>query len=183
MKRVIIFLWLGWSLSIGAPASKALEEPRLVSDLRGAASAVSATTGLIVPLAQDSVLNTQHISQFFRQVTGSGMFMGLANRRPEYLPAYPYGLEGRQRIAEQIGDAGARAYARHMAFDPIYQGEPGQGRGFDQVYKNGRQTVMVEAKGGSSKPKDYHGFRQGTPEYALAVARDRLQSPTASIRE
>lgn len=178
MKRVMMLLCLGWSLSLGAPSSRAFEGPLFVADLRGTASAVSATTGLITPLAQGSVLHAQHVSQFLRQVTGTGMPLGLANRRPEYLPAYPYGLEGRQRIAEQIGDAGAREYARRMGFDPIYQGQPGQGRGFDQVYKSGRQIVVVEAKGGSSKPKDYHGgLRQGTPEYTRAVAYDRLQSP------
>ena len=183
MKRVIILLWLGWSLSIGVQESRALEEPLFVSDLRGAASAVSATTGLIVPLAQDSVLQAQRVSQFFRQGTGTGMHLDLANRRPEYLLTSRYGLESRQRIAEQIGDAGAREYARLMGFDPLYQGQPGQGRGFDQVYRNGRQIVVVEAKGGSSQPKVYHGFRQGTLEYTREVALDRLQSPTASIRE
>jgi hypothetical protein len=104
----------------------------------------------------------------------------LQNRHPEYLNATPYGITGRQRIAEEIGEKGARAFAQKANYVPIYLGTPGKGRGFDQVYKFGKQIIVVEAKGGSSPLKVYRGYLQGTPKYTLAVAQEISTSKTTS---
>ena len=104
----------------------------------------------------------------------------MQNRHPEYFNATPYGSTGRQRIAEEMGEMGARAFAQKANYVPIYLGVPGKGRGFDQVYKFGKQIIVVEAKGGSSPLKVYRGYLQGTPKYTLAVAQEISTSKTTS---
>jgi hypothetical protein len=89
-------------------------------------------------------------------------------------------IKGKALVIEKMGDTGARQYARRMNFEPLFQGKPGQGKGFDQVYRSGKQIVVVEAKGGKSPLKQYYGYTQGTGKYSLEVAKRTLKSPTAS---
>ena len=89
-------------------------------------------------------------------------------------------ISGKAKLIEKIGDAGARQYAHSMGFEPIYQGKSGQGRGFDHVYKKGKQIIVVEAKGGGSPPRKYKIGLQGTLEYTINVAESTLKSDRAT---
>lgn len=138
--------------------------------------AISAATGFMVPMNYSPLIPAEPLRQLQFQAT-QGLALPLASRRPEVLSA---NLSGRQYLAEQIGDTAARQYAKRVGYQPLFQGVPGQGRGFDQVYKVGKQVVVLEAKGGSSQPKVYYGHRQGTVPYTLKVARETLSSAKSS---
>jgi len=144
-----------------------------VSSTEASAFAISATTGLIVP----STYQPMRMLQIHSQASQTGVRFDSPNRRAEYQRLMKVGdVRGKALLIEKIGDLGARQYAQSMKFIPLYQGMPGQGKGFDQVYRFGQQIVVVEAKGGGSPLKVYHGYKQGTPDYVIEVAKRTLQS-------
>ncbi len=152
-------------------------ENPFISQTEASVFAISATTGLIVPSTHQELA----ISRTNVQMEHGGVLLNIPNHRHQYLGASRYGLDSRIRISEVIGDVGARQYARRMNFKPIFQGKPGQGKGFDQVYRSGKQIVVVEAKGGKSPLKQYYGYTQGTANYTLEVAKRTLRSPKATL--
>lgn len=132
---------------------------------------------LQIPEASHQML----INNIHSHIRGEGVRFPIRNYRNEYIKAGVYGMSGRQRIAETIGNSGVRHYAKVVGYQPLYEGSVGQGQGFDFVYRSGRRIVVIEAKGGSSMPKVYRGSLQGTPEYALSVAKATLRSKTADL--
>lgn len=110
--------------------------------------------------------------------------LGLADRQAEYLKVANAGdINGKARLVEEIGDAGAKEYAKRARYEPIFQAPPGRGRGFDHVYRDGDRVIVVEAKGGSSPTRTYYGHEQGTREYAQEVAERTLKNPAATADE
>ncbi|MCA9281435.1 MAG: hypothetical protein H6812_08910 [Phycisphaeraceae bacterium] len=95
------------------------------------------------------------------------------------------GLNERQAIAEQLGEAGAREYARARGWTPLVDGTASTFRqGFDQVWQDAAGLVhVVEAKGGTSALNSGYGFRQGTAEWAVKAAEATIKSPSASEAE
>lgn len=92
----------------------------------------------------------------------------------------------RTRIAEEIGEEGARIYAQQAGYQTIFAG---RGRmlpqGPDQVYfdpKTG-EIVVIEAKGGTSALGKAYSYPQGTPQWAVKSAEKVLHSPNASAAE
>jgi hypothetical protein len=156
-------------------------ENPFISKTEATVFGISATTGFIVPLSSQKMQIAHQRVQFYSQVNQSGVPLDIENRHNEYMPLKDANnVNGKAKSIEKIGDAGARQYARSMGFEPIYQGKPGQGKGFDQVYRSGKQIVVVEAKGGNSPLKQYYGYRQGTAKYTLEVANRTLKSPKAT---
>ena len=141
---------------------------------------ISAFSAGVAPFTYQNVAMAGQLARVQQIANATGISVGLPNRHREYLNANPYGASGRQRIAEEIGEMGARRFAQQANYVPIYLGMPGKGRGFDQVYQFGKQIIVVEAKGGNSPLKVYRGYLQGTPKYTLAVAKEILTSKTAS---
>lgn len=177
------FLWL-WNLiplSVSVLAKDATYYHNPLSPQSEMSSfAISATTGLAISLAQSQLSQANALHNTYTALSARpGVFFNTLNYRQIYLQANPYNVQDRIRIAEKIGDAGARAYAHRMNYQPIYQGSPGQG--FDVVFRHGKQVVVVEAKGGSSQLQIYRGYKQGTLEYTLKVAEYVKNSKTASI--
>lgn len=155
----------------------------LLSSTEATAFTLSATTGIVVPTTYPWLARAAQITQIHSQVTTSGLSFGIPSQRAAYSNLMQAGnqIASKVRLIEQIGDAGARAYARSIGYTPLYQGVPGQGKGFDQVYRKGRQVIVLEAKGGGSPlGKYYGGLLQGTPEYTLKVANNTLHSQSAS---
>lgn len=179
MKLRLIFLiycgWSHWTL-----AAEQIGESPFIYSHEARTLAISALSASVAPFTYQGVATTRQIARVQLTANTTGISLGLPNRRPEYVNANPYGITGRQRIAEKIGEMGARTFAQKANYVPIYLGVPGKGRGFDQVYKFGKQIIVVEAKGGSSPLKVYRGYLQGTPKYTLAVAQEVLTSKTAS---
>jgi len=95
-------------------------------------------------------------------------------------------LEERVRIVEEIGEKGAREYAKGKGYKTIFDG---MGRtvpqGPDQVYLDPRtgETVVVEAKGGTSPLGRGYGYQQGTKSWAVKSAEQILHNPNASPAE
>lgn len=88
----------------------------------------------------------------------------------------------RMRLAEMIGDDGARVMAKAKGYDVIYDGSGRTLRqGPDQVYrgKDGR-IIVYEAKGGSGQLGHAYGYPQGSTEWAVESAKRVLQSGKAS---
>jgi hypothetical protein len=141
---------------------------------------LSAATALTTPLAQSQFFQADALHDAYSAFTHQGMTLSMPNRRIEYIQANPYGMQGRQRIAEEIGDMGTQLYARKMNFQPLFEGKAGQGQGFDTVYRTDKQVIVVEAKGGSSQPKVYRGYPQGSRAYTLKVAEYVQNSKSAS---
>jgi len=94
--------------------------------------------------------------------------------------------EERVKIAEEIGEKGAREYAKGKGYNTIFDGK---GRtvpqGPDQVYLDPRtgETVVVEAKGGTSPLSRGYGYQQGTKCWAVKSAEQILHNPNASPAE
>ncbi|GAB4142804.1 MAG: hypothetical protein Kow0040_31880 [Thermogutta sp.] len=92
----------------------------------------------------------------------------------------------RVRIAEEIGEKGAREFARQRGYTPIFDG---RGRtvpqGPDQVYLDPRtgEIVVLEAKGGTSPLGRGYGYEQGTKCWAVKSAEKNLQTPNISAAE
>jgi len=157
-------------------------ENPFISKTEATVFGISATTGFIVPLSSQKMQIAHQRVQFHTQANQSGVRLGITNRHNEYKQLkYANNVSGKAKSIEKIGDAGARQYARRMGFEPIYQGKSGQGKGFDQVYRSGKQIVVVEAKGGKSPLKAYYGYTQGTDKYTLEVDKRTLRSPKATL--
>jgi hypothetical protein len=94
-------------------------------------------------------------------------------------------VQDRVKLAEGIGEEGARAMAREKGYEMVFDG---LGRllpqGPDQVYR-GRDgwVITVEAKGGTGELGRAYGFTQGTPEWAVESAKRVLRSGRASTAE
>lgn len=91
--------------------------------------------------------------------------------------------EERRQIAEEIGEAGAREYAARKGYVPIFDGRDRTvPQGPDQVYLDPRtgETVVIEAKGGSSPLDQGYGYQQGTMCWTVKGAEQILHSPQAS---
>jgi hypothetical protein len=93
--------------------------------------------------------------------------------------------QARMRMAEKLGDDGARTLARQRGLQPIFDGlDRTIPQGPDQVYRasNGR-IVVYEAKGGSSVLSLAYGHAQGSPEWAVKSAERLLNSSQTSQLE
>lgn len=93
--------------------------------------------------------------------------------------------DARVRIAETLGEDGARAFARSRGYTPLLDGTDRVLRqGLDQVYTTADKTVHVfEAKGGGSPLGKAYGFEQGTPEWAVESAKRVAHSGKAGATE
>lgn len=103
-------------------------------------------------------------------------------RQQQWLAATP---NERMRLAEAIGDDGARAMAKAKGYDLIYDGSSRTlPQGPDQVYrgKDGR-VIVYEAKGGSGQLGHAYGYPQGSTEWAVESAKRVLRSTKASEAE
>lgn len=94
-------------------------------------------------------------------------------------------LEQRIRLAEDIGERGARAVAKERGLQPIMDGVGKTlPQGPDQVYRAADDVIHVfEAKGGSSQLGRAYGHLQGTPEWAVESAKRVLRSNRATLME
>lgn len=94
-------------------------------------------------------------------------------------------IDERVRLAEALGEDGARAVARSRGYTPLLDGtERSLRQGLDQVYRAADGTVHVfEAKGGGSPLGRAYGFEQGTPEWAVKSARRVATSMRATPAE
>jgi hypothetical protein len=112
------------------------------------------------------------------EMRAGGIELGLRDRSGDFAKAI--GRAEQNAIVEEIGLDGARAYAEHVGYEPLYVGRPRQGAGFDLVCRDGNRIKVIEAKGGASQPQMIGGHLQGTPEYARDVANRVLQRPAAN---
>jgi hypothetical protein len=94
-------------------------------------------------------------------------------------------VDQRVKLAEQLGDEGARAFAKAKGWFPVFDGTArGVVQGPDQVYRTTDGTVhVIEAKGGSGKLGRAFGYAQGSTEWAVESAKRVLRNPAASESE
>jgi hypothetical protein len=95
------------------------------------------------------------------EARGDGIMLALADRSAQYIAAKDGDLAIRRTISEEIGMEGARRYALETGCEPLYQGNAGQGQGFDFVFRDGNRIKVIEAKGNTSRPKPTFGHMQG----------------------
>ena len=91
----------------------------------------------------------------------------------------------RMKLAEQLGDDGARAFAKAKRWTPVFDGV-GRGvtQGPDQVYQAADNVVhVIEAKGGSGQLGRAYGHAQGSSEWAVESAKRVLRHPRATEAE
>ncbi|HWB54999.1 MAG TPA: hypothetical protein VG722_12425 [Tepidisphaeraceae bacterium] len=91
-------------------------------------------------------------------------------------------LDQRVRLAEDLGEEGAQAFASYKGAVPLllpHQRTVPQGPDLIYEMPNG-PIVAIEAKGGGSPLGYSYGFAQGTPENAIKSAERILQSPKTS---
>lgn len=103
-------------------------------------------------------------------------------RQQQWLAA---SLSDRVRLAEQLGEEGARGYARSRGWTPLHDGtDRTMIHGPDQVYRSGDGGVhVVEAKGGTGQLGKGYGHVQGSTEWAVESAKRVLRNPAASTAE
>ena len=105
----------------------------------------------------------------------------LPNYRAQWLKAT---TAERQRLAEQIGEAGARLVCERQGWTcEMDGGFKAVRQGFDQVWSAGDQVYVVEAKGGTSTLGTGYGYPQGSPEWAVEAAKKTLTSHQTSEAE
>jgi hypothetical protein len=94
-------------------------------------------------------------------------------------------VDQRVKIAEQLGDEGARAFAKAKGWSPVFDGTArGAVQGPDQVYRAIDGAVhVIEAKGGSGQLGRAYGYTQGSSEWAVESAKRVLRNPAASEAE
>ena len=115
------------------------------------------------------------VSSSIRETTGTA-------RQQQWLNAT---TEQRVRLAESLGDEGARVYAKSKGWGSLWNGmDRGIPQGLDQVYRDADGTIhAIEAKGGTSQLGHAYGHPQGTSEWAVESAKRMLRSPKASAAE
>lgn len=91
----------------------------------------------------------------------------------------------RIKLAEEIGEAGARQFAKSKGWQTVFDGT---GRllaqGPDQIYRGADGYInVVEAKGGTSPLTTAYGHPQGTSSWAVESAKRVVDSSKASIAE
>jgi hypothetical protein len=91
----------------------------------------------------------------------------------------------RTRLAEDIGEAGAKRFAATKGWVSILeQSDKGIQQGFDQVYRSSDGMVhVVEAKGGTSPIGTGYGHPQGTSEWAVGAAKATLKNHAVTETE
>jgi len=94
-------------------------------------------------------------------------------------------IDQRARLAEQLGDEGARAFANAKGWKPIFDGtRRAFAVGPDQAYQGAGGVVHVlEAKGGNSRLGNGYGHAQGTPEWAVESAKRVLRAAKVTPAE
>ena len=94
-------------------------------------------------------------------------------------------VDQRVKLAEQLGDEGARAFAKAKGWSPVFDGTArGVVQGPDQVYRAADGAVhVIEAKGGSGQLGRGYGHVQGSSEWAVESAKRVLRNPRASEAE
>ena len=90
-------------------------------------------------------------------------------------------LNQRIKIAEQLGDEGARRLAKSKGWTSLFDGKVrGIPQGPDQVYLADDLIHVVESKGGSSPLGRSYGYVQGSSENTVLSAKRVLASSKAS---
>ncbi|MEW4568099.1 hypothetical protein AB1L88_09550 [Tautonia sp. JC769] len=88
------------------------------------------------------------------------------------------------QLMEAIGEQGAAALAAERGLIPILtDADKSLRQGFDQVYRSGKQVIVIEAKGGSSRLGVARGHAQASEAWTLAVARETLKRSSATQAE
>ncbi len=100
----------------------------------------------------------------------------------QWLAASP---EQRIKLAEDLGEEGARAMAKKQGLKPLMNGlGKTLPQGPDQVYRAADGVVHVfEAKGGSSQIGRAYGYPQGSSEWAVKSAERVFRSGKATAAE
>ncbi len=100
----------------------------------------------------------------------------------KWLKATP---QERVRIAEEIGELGARRYADAKGWKPLLDGtKKALSQGVDQVYETADGMIrVIEAKGGTSALGKGYGYQQGSSEWAVKAAERVLKSSKATAAE
>jgi hypothetical protein len=91
----------------------------------------------------------------------------------------------RVKFAEQLGDEGARAFAKAKGWSAVFDGKTrGLLQGPDQVYLASDNIVhVIEAKGGAGRLGHGYGHAQGSSEWAVESAKKVLRQPSATGAE
>ena len=94
-------------------------------------------------------------------------------------------LAQRVRLAEELGEEGARAFAKAKSWQPIFDGTRRSiPQGVDQVYRGAKGlTHVIEAKGGSGQLGHAYGHPQASPDWAVEAAKRTIRSSRASAAE
>lgn len=94
-------------------------------------------------------------------------------------------IDQRVRLAEQLGDEGARAFAQNKGWKPVFDGTArGLAQGPDQVYIGADDVVhVIEAKGGGGQLGHAYGHPQASSEWAVEAAKKVLRHPGATEAE
>lgn len=103
-------------------------------------------------------------------------------RQRGYLKA---SIPERVKLAEELGEAGARRFASVKGWKPVFDGVGRTiAQGPDQVYRGVDDVIhVIEAKGGTSPLSRAFGHPQGTPEWAVESAKNVLHSNKAAAAE
>ena len=96
-------------------------------------------------------------------------------------------IQLKRRIAEEIGERGAKDFARNRGWDPILtkaDKSVGHPQGFDQVWKGIDGKIhVIEAKGGDSIISTGKVGTQGTTQWCVKVAEKTLKNHAATEAE
>ena len=107
----------------------------------------------------------------------------LESFRDDYVGSNPH---QKKKIAEEIGERGAAWRMQRRGLKPLLKnGDKALPQGADQVWTNPKtgRVIVVEAKGGTSKPVRAYGHLQGSSEWSVEAAKRMLSSDNATRAE
>jgi hypothetical protein len=135
-------------------------------------------TGILSPTPVSAQVAAQEVAA---QST-AGTAVAPTARQQAWLRATP---EQRLKLAEELGEAGARMMAKKQGWQPLVDGlNKSIPQGPDQVYRTVDGMIhVVEAKGGSGQLSHAYGHPQATPEWAVKSAERVLRSAKSSPAE
>lgn len=133
--------------------------------------------GVIVPALMSGFCDVRGVAAFGQttpvasaaSARGDSKMSRLTPRQQRWRDA---SISERVRLAEALGEQGARKMAQAKGYVPLSDGfRRTVPQGPDQVYQatDGR-VIVIEAKGGSGQPGRGYGYAQGTPEWAVELA-------------
>ncbi len=179
LTRIRLFRSVSWFLFFHTPKDSSIKtyftSLRVPFTLLRGFILFAAGAGTVSCNAQTATLDGTTLTELALQSPGTP-------RQQAWLEA---SIDQRVRLAEKLGDEGARTFSQSKGWTPVFDGSVrGLAQGPDQIYIGPDDVVhVIEAKGGGGQLGHAYGHPQASSEWAVEAAKKVLRSPSATEAE